>query len=348
MAWSQPHLAVPNMGPTDEIKKLQHRLLYAYGKYSQSHDVGVIESGVFDTATDTALRNIQAHIGGDINTQPGVLTYATKLALGVYVVPAPPPPSHVFFSVCGTGVPWSVGYPFDIGAALNPTVWYHQPIGYPATAFPMKPSYTAGVTELVRQLGLHHCETTPWAFCGYSQGAIVTSIVLQRVLTGDLQQYKGTFLGGTTFGNPMREEGHTLPGGVDPGGHGIVTPNLVNTPESVWDMADGKKMVGSPGNDLYTTCGAGENAAAVTDQEAVWAIVDNGNPLSLAVAVLELVAMPSFNGTVGVAEAAFGALDFFVVQGITPHTAYQSVQPIPGDSRDCWRVALDHIVSLAA
>jgi hypothetical protein len=348
MAWSQPHLTDPPMGPTDEIRKLQHRLLFAYPANSKAVACGVIESGIFDSATDQALRNIQAHLGGAVNSQPGVLTYDTKIALGVYVIPVPPKASRVYFSVCGTGVPWSVGYCFDLGAQLDPHVWYHQPIAYPAAAFPMKPSYTAGVTELIRQLELHNCETTPWAFGGYSQGAIVTSIVLQRVLTGDLQRFRGTLLGGVTFGNPMREAGHTLPGGIDNGGSGVVLPNLVGTPESVWDMADDKGMVNSPGNDFYTKVGIkGQSAQAVADERAVWDIVDNKKITTLALAIAKLMAEPSFTGTIGAAEAAFAALDFFVVQGISPHLAYGDIQPIAGDPRDSWRVALDHLNSLS-
>jgi hypothetical protein len=138
-----------------------------------------------------------------------------------------------------------VGYSFDLGQAADKSRWLHQPVGYPAQAFPMRPSYMAGVTEMLRQTDLHNCTHNTWGFAGYSQGAIVASIILQRVLTGDLQQYKSTFIGGVTFGNPMREKGHTCPGGTDPGGSGIVLPNLVNTPDTVWDFASGSKMAGS-------------------------------------------------------------------------------------------------------
>lgn len=271
--------------------------------------------------------------------QDGIVSDGDLEALGLQ---SPHPPTHVYFSVCGTGVPWNFGYPFDLGEAINKGVWSHQPIGYPAAAFPMRPSYTAGVTELVRQLDLYRCDQRTWGFGGYSQGAIVTSIVLQRILTGDLQKYKATFLGGITFGNPMREPRHTLPGGVDPGGSGIVLPNLVGTPDTVWDMASGKKMVGSKGNDLYCTCGSGTTAQAVKDQRAVWDIVDNKKITSLAVAILDLALSPTFSEGVGAAEAAFGALGFFG-SGTAAHVNYQTLQPIAGDSRDSWRIALDHL-----
>lgn len=277
-------------------------------------------------------------------TQDGVVSDRDLEGLGLQ---APHPPTHVYFSVCGTGVPWNFGYPFDLGEAINKGVWSHQPIGYPAAAFPMRPSYTAGVTEFVRQLDLYRCDQRTWGFGGYSQGAIVTSIVLQRVLTGDLQRYKSTFIGGITFGNPMREAGHTLPGGIDPGGSGIVLPNLVGTPDTVWDMASGKNMVGSKGNDLYCTCGSGVSANAVKDQRAVWDIVDNKKVTSLAAAILDLALSPTFSEGVGAAEAAFGALGFFG-SGTAAHVNYQTLQPIPGDARDSWRISLDHLNDIGA
>lgn len=349
MVWMQPQLTDPPMGPTDEIKKLQHRLLLAYGKNSRASEFGVTESGVFDAATDEALRAIQAYIGGAVNASPGVLTYDTKVALGVYVVPTPPSPVCVYFSICGTGVPWNVGYCYDIGQQLDKTKVYHQPIGYPAQAFPMRTSYTAGVAEFINQLTLKGCDKgMPWMAGGYSQGAIVLMIVLNRIFNGDLGRFKDTYRGSIAFGNPMRQAGHTLPGGIDPGGAGIVQPTMTNTPVEHWDFADGKNMVGSPGNDLYATCGVGLNASGLADQQAVWKIVDTGNPWGLAGAVAKLLLVPSFSGTVGAAEAAFYALDFFVVQGISPHLAYGSVQPIAGDTRDCWRVGLDYMNSLVA
>lgn len=255
----------------------------------------------------------------------------------------------VYFSVCGTGVPWNVGYPYDIGEALDDTHWVHQPIGYPATAFPMHPSYTAGEAEFVRQLGLWNCETTRWGFGGYSQGAIVTSNILDRLKT-DLARYADTFIGGVTWGNPRREAHHTLPGGIDPGGHGIVTPTLVDTPDSVWDFACGKTMVNSPGQDLYATCGYSGNETAVADEEAVWKIVDLGtigSVTDLAMAIFKLLPPNTLSGGYAALIAIVDALGFFG-SGTAPHVNYQIVQPIAGDPRDCWRVALDHMNALGA
>lgn len=264
----------------------------------------------------------------------------------------PTVPKTVLLTVQGTGQPdpMGPGYPADLARQLitdHPELFAWQPVGvYPAMAFPMKKSYTVGVTELVRLL------TQVWQRCnfiliGYSQGAIVTSMVLQRMMTGDLQACLPFMIAGVTWGNPCRELGHTLPGGIDNGGQGIVTPTNLNTPELWWDFADDKAMVNSPGDDMYTKSGKGGTDLSEADERAVWDIVNTGNPLSLAGAIASLLIHPSFTGSYGAAKAALQSLDFFVAEGITPHTSYSIVQPIAGDPRDCWRMAYDHCVERA-
>lgn len=264
--------------------------------------------------------------------------------------------THVCFTVGGAGSAWNNGYQWDLGETLNPDVWTHQPIGYPAAAFPMKPSTDAGEVEFVRQLGLWDCAHRTWGFNTYSEGAIVSSNILDRcgitpsARTPDLAQYASTFIGGATWGNPRREQGSHPPGAVDKGGHGIVTPNLVNTPATVWDFASCKGMVDTKGQDLYTTCGYDGDPYSVTDEEAIWNIVKNGtfsSVLPLAEQVLKLFSNP----TASLIAAAYAVIDagmFFFAEGLTPHTSYQFVQPIPGDPRDCWALALDHMQQLGA
>ena len=50
---------------------------------------------------------------------------------------------------------------------------------------------------------------------------------------------------------------------------------------------------------------------SLEDMRAVWAIVNTGNPMSLATAALKLLANPTFSGGYAAAVAAFKALDFF-------------------------------------
>lgn len=232
-----------------------------------------------------------------------------------------------------------------------------QPIGYDSKPVPMRPGIDQGVREHVHQLLL-----SPGKFAGayYSEGSIIGSIVLD-LLRGvkneitarftdlpDITHRYPDFLGAVTFGFPRREKGHTIPGGIDPGGHGIVTPNLVDTPASWWDFAAGKNMVGSPGQDLYTTCGYRGNEQSVADEVAVWKIVETTSfksVLGLAEKVADLVPNP-VEGGVAAVIAILDALDFFVLHGLTPHTSYQFTQPVAGDPRDCWRMGLDYLASL--
>lgn len=264
--------------------------------------------------------------------------------------------THVCFTVGGAGSAWNNGYQYDLGVALNPDLWVQQGISYPAAAFPMKPSTDAGEAEFAKQLALYGCDKRTWGFVTYSEGAIVSSNIMDRCgittsnVKQDLAQYASTFIGGATWGNPRREQHSVPPGAVDKGGHGIVTPNTVNTPASVWDFACCKGMVNSPGQDLYTTCGYDGNQQSVTDEEAVWNIVKNGTFNSfepLAAQVLKLFSNP----TASLIAAVYAVIDagmFFVAQGLQPHTSYQFVQPIPGDPRDCWRMALDHMNTIGA
>jgi hypothetical protein len=259
----------------------------------------------------------------------------------------------IVVNACGTGVGWNIGYPFDLAQALvdaglpfiNQPIYY-GPGGVPG-AFPMQTSIDMGIAEglrLIRAVWPGH----RIVLIGYSQGALVVKGIWDALTAAE----RALVLAVVTFGNPAREAHHTVPGGIDPGGHGIVTPNMVGTPAMWWDFACGKKMAGSPGQDLYTTCGYDGNDVSVADEEAIWQIVDKGTLgsfKSLAVAVFKIIESP-LKGGVAAVQAVLDAGLFFVKEGLTPHTSYQIVQPIAGDPRDCWRVAFDYLteVGLAA
>jgi hypothetical protein len=125
---------------------------------------------------------------------------------------------HTLYTVAGTAAHWSQGFPAECGQKVNKGLYYWQPVDYPAATFPMGSSVRKGIDELVRLIA-----TTPgtFAFCGYSQGALVTSKVWRdRILdpNGDLHDRFGDIFAHVTFGNPMR-----CPGIANGNG-------LVNTP----------------------------------------------------------------------------------------------------------------------
>lgn len=316
------------------------------------------DTNIFDTQLQTEMVEMQGKLAASNHIGPylsGILDLETEYASGFKLRP-PPGPLCIFFSINGAGSTWNMGYPYDIGESLDKSRCYHQPIGYNTNPFPMMTGVNDGVAEFIRQLdmprpnfGGRNCTTIPWTYNFYSMGAIVGMIVLMRILYGDLQRFKSTYMGGSTFGNPMRQHGHTFPGCSYSDGEGIVTPNAHDCPDSHWDFAADKAMIGSPGDDLYTKLNkAGVSAQTVADMRDVWQIVATGNPLSLMEAVLLLLAKPSFSGGLAAAEAGFQALDFFVVKGVTPHTSYQFTQPIVNDSRDCWALAQQHAADLVA
>lgn len=105
----------------------------------------------------------------------------------------------------------------------------------------------------------------PFAFAAAGMGAVVASLVYKELLPGGrLATRAGDFVGATTFGSPVREAGHTVPGGIDPGGHGILGTEyrMTDTPVTWWDFADSDPL------DPFTTTGddtAGLDASAVAD-----------------------------------------------------------------------------------
>jgi hypothetical protein len=286
--------------------------------------------------------------------QDGEVSDNDLRALGI----TPPPvvePVCVMFSINGAGSTWDMGYPFDIGETLDKSKVWHQPIGYNTNPIPMKIGVQDGINEFIRQLGMPrgarglNCTVLPWTYVFYSMGALVGMAVVDRVLHGDLGRFKSTYLGGATFGNPRRQEGHTFPGCMNSDGMGISQPNDHDMPESHWDMAASAVMPGSGGDDLYTKIGIpSENPATQANMRAVWDIVNELNPLTLAEAVLMLLAHPTFEGGYAAAVAALHALDFFVVKQTGPHVRYQFTLPIANDPRDCWELARGHVADLVA
>jgi PE-PPE domain len=162
------------------------------------------------------------------------------------------------FSACGTGenssqnatatrnplLPnqWG-GFAWQVATGVDQTKFTPTQIGYPAKGFMLgNPDYA----ESVRQ-GVAAGETLittcagSFVLVGYSQGAEVISQLLQQLQPGgSLSAHMPKLLAGVTFGNPMREQGHTWPD--DPivcTGQGINSQALLtDTPELWWDMTN--------------------------------------------------------------------------------------------------------------
>jgi len=320
------------------------------GLYTRLHGALPMDTDKFGPQAATWQREYESRTNQD---QDGVVSDQDLAALDITTPPLPGATTGqlcVGITIGGAGSAWNNGYQWDLGEALDHQRCYHQPIGFNTNPLPMQTGVNDGVGEVVRQLnrpriefGGRNCSQIPWFVpLAYSMGSIVWMTILMRVLYGDLQQFKHTYMGSNSFGNPGRQENHAFPGAIPVPGLGIAnkSTNVHDVPDCHWDFTAIKGMVGSPGTDLYADIDGSDLTRA--DMEAVWELVRTGNPMTLAVAALKLAANPSFSGGYSAAVAALKALNFFVVKGLTPHTSYQFVQPIAGDPRDCWRVALDH------
>lgn len=256
----------------------------------------------------------------------GVLDYATQVALGVVV--RKPVEKPVLFTVAGTYADMWSGYPADVARqVLDLYDW--QPIGnYPAEAFPMQPSIDKGVAELrlqIRQYG-DRFPGRKMALAGYSQGAIVTSLVWKHDIApvgGALHDLKDRFVGSVTWGNPAREfgvaNGNAAAGWAVPDGRGITLDRLEDTPLWWFDYAHGAN---SPwGRDIYTDVPLG----AVGDtMSSVWPVVAS---LQLKYLVKRLVDMKASADWSSAFMAVLYAGMFFVSRTPTePHINY-SIEP---------------------
>lgn len=137
--------------------------------------------------------------------------------------------------------PWSFGY-IPVAGSTNPT----------SASF--RESVLMGYDDAKTWLFGHPAQT--FGLAGYSQGAVTAAMVYMAMMPGgELERFYPYFIGGFTFGNPWRQNGHTYPGGIDPGGEGISPQRMTLLPNDVqrWhDHANGK-LNGAVGDDLYTT-----------------------------------------------------------------------------------------------
>jgi hypothetical protein len=136
-----------------------------------------------------------------------------------------------------------------LAGLLDPALCTFQSIQWADALFPLGASISQGVQQLkdaILQL------STPFILVGYSQGAGVASLVLQEILTGDMQEYQPLLLAGVTFGNICRQEGKVAPVQTDPGGHGLWGNHLLNdTPDWWWDFANTLDAATTVTDDAY-------------------------------------------------------------------------------------------------
>lgn len=189
------------LGDADpEIAKFKEFAKSKFKSYAGSLD----DNGVYTRELAAVVSEMQARYGLPVT---GILDYASKVRSGFLKVE--PPAKPYLYTVHGTGVadPFGFGLPADTArAVLDIYTW--QPVGwYPAAAFPMWPSITAGVSELVSLIA---ARPGKFALAGYSQGACVVSTVLKHFImnpNGALHHRLGDVTKVVCWGNPMRQKG---------------------------------------------------------------------------------------------------------------------------------------------
>jgi PE-PPE domain len=230
--------------------------------------------------------------------------------------------------------------PTTLPALINPVYCTLQTITWPDAAFPMAFSIGQGaatLTTAIRAVG------GPFILVGYSQGAAITSIALNELLTGSLTAYAADCIAGVTFGNICRQPGKTAPGQTDPGGHGVWANHLLtDTPSWWWDFA----------LPLDAACTIPDTTFGVDVQTAFEAFIlsfTGGSLLTFLIQNLKL-----FGGGVQVDFGALGELitfGFALIGAIPapagmvslgPHGGYYDTIP-PGASLTCAQLAANYI-----
>ena len=318
---------------TEEVRRLRAHLRTKF-----SYAKGLADSSLYDREMMAAVVEMQYRYAASGKLAvgkytPGVINYATKVAMGFFKAPPAKDQRPLLFSVCGTGVPWWIGPDADTARAVeNKYRW--QPIGYSAKAVPMGPSIDEAKAELENQFSIHREQVIRCGagLLGYSQGAIVVSETFEeqvKPVGGRLHWALPSINRACTWGNPSREVGKVWPdmgGKVSPRNHGGVTGNLmVDTPDWWRNYAHAGDLY----SDVPSTDESGEN------RTAIWQIIRNGDfmrgPDSLLRQVLELGGISrdadAISETTGMVKAMLDTMMFFGT-GTKAHINYSTGEAI--------------------
>jgi hypothetical protein len=228
------------------------------------------------------------------------------------------------------------GFAWEVAKGVDQTQFTPMQIQYPAQGFlagsPI--SYLDSIADGVATAESLIPTLGQFVLVGYSQGAQLISEVLQSLQTGALSTYMPMMVAGVTFGNPMRQAGHTWPG--DPigcTGTGINNQALLtSTPDNWWDMTDtydlaGNIPTGVPGtiiNDIWQAAG---QVNLVSVQQIMTAIsnIANGQSGVLEDIISSLLANPLSAGADLTTAATFLA-NALINAGTSGHTCFGTTE----------------------
>jgi hypothetical protein len=222
-----------------------------------------------------------------------------------------------------------------------------QTVDYPASLFDAGYSYETGVANTIDAI---NATSGPFVLAGASQGAAIISAVYNEIRYGSLTNRRDDLLAGVTFGNPCREGGHTFPGCLDPGGHGIRAPQwrLSHTEVSWWDFAAPGDIICTNGNDFI-----GELATAIF--EYVWSQGLDGMTLPDEYAAAMSALTAAVNEAIAEAKSAPFTLISQTFNGVIealtwgiPHDSYPTYKPLPLNSATTIELASNYLVQIAS
>jgi hypothetical protein len=153
-----------------------------------------------------------------------------------------------------------LGYPAQVARLLNPNLFNWVPVAYNSSAFPLITGVTDAVTRAVTLI-----KGTPGKIflVGAGIGSVITGLLYNEFRSGQLESRRADLLGIFNFGSPVREEGHTVPGGIATPGHGMAPSGerVASTEELVWEFVHPDDIVTTQINNQ-----AGAWSAAIYEQ----------------------------------------------------------------------------------
>lgn len=282
---------------------------------------------------------------------------------------------------------WEGGIPNDpFPLLLEPTLWNYERVQYPDQAILMGVSIEVGVDYIISRI-TQTPVGTPFAVGGYSQGAAVASRIYNECRQGRLADRRADLRAVVTFGNLMREKGHTFPGssgysgacdvtGDTRNGHGafptwdsddlfglLTSPfiqrfaRLQNTEDLVWDFTMPNEVAS----------GMGSSTADSLTAQRILGDVLRINPLNLIASLTSVIisgqiailgqwaaAPPGVlqdQNTVGVVDAVTGEVQYWSGGG---HIMYPFYPPpnsdgsIPTSGDTCYQLAAKYLNTVGA
>lgn len=204
---------------SDEIRAIRAFMRRVYKSYAG----GLEDTDLYDAALATVVSDMQSRLvrsGKLVDGQyiPGVINYATKIAMG-YLKPAPAV-KPVFFTVEGHLSAWNVGPCAATAQALEAEgICRWQGVGYDNVSLPFNDA--SGIAELDRLFSDYTAFPigTPWFISIFSQGALVgCQFLIDQVFNpqGRHSNRANDWLGTLAHGNPMRQEDVVAPWISDP------------------------------------------------------------------------------------------------------------------------------------